>query len=204
MRLGIKTTFTLLLTIAAVSTSSAVAQSPAQPAATGDNPYHAELALDYSYLHSNAPPGGCGCFNLNGGNVTFAWPLKSGRFALAGDVTVTHAGAISTTGESLTLSTFTAGGRYLPRLGHSALQPFGQALIGLAHADGTLVQGSNPDVTNTGAAFAAIFGGGLDLSVTRRFSLRLFEADYLLTTFDNGSNDHQNNFRIGAGIVAHF
>jgi hypothetical protein len=34
--------------------------------------------------------------------------------------------------------------------------------------------------------------------------VRLIEADYLLTTFDNGSNNHQNNLRIGAGVVVHF
>jgi hypothetical protein len=33
-----------------------------------------------------------------------------------------------------------------------------------------------------GAAFAANFGGGLDMRVNRRFSLRLAEVDYLLTT----------------------
>jgi hypothetical protein len=32
----------------------------------------------------------------------------------------------------------------------------------------------------------------------------MIEADYLLTTVDNGSNNHQNNLRISAGIVVHF
>ena len=36
------------------------------------------------------------------------------------------------------------------------------------------------------------------------FSARLAEADYLLTTFDNGTNNHQNNLRISAGVVIHF
>jgi hypothetical protein len=67
-----------------------------------------------------------------------------------------------------------------------------------------LVQGSNPGAGNAGAAFAADFGGGVDLSLNRRFSLRLIQADYLLTTFDNGSNNHQNNLRISAGVVIHF
>jgi len=205
MRLRIKTTFALLLTLAAVSTRPAVAQvPPAQPMPASDKPYRAELAFGYTYLHSNAPPGGCGCFNLNGGNATFAWPIKSGMFALVGDVTVAYAGAVSTTGDSLTLSTFTAGGRYLPRLKHSPLQPFGQVLAGLAHSSGTLVQGSNPGAGNAGAAFAANLGGGLDLRATRRFSVRLVEADYLLTTLDNGSNNYQNNLRISAGMVVHF
>jgi peptidoglycan-associated lipoprotein len=204
MRLRITHTFALLLTIAAVSTAPAVAQAPDQAAPASDKPLRAELALDYSYLRSNAPPGSCGCFNLNGGSATFAWPVKPGSFALAGDVTVAHAGAISSTGDSLTLSTFTAGGRYLPKLGHSPVQPFGQVLIGLAHSSGTLVQGTNPGVGNPGAAFAADLGGGLDLRANRRFSLRLIDADYLVTTFDNGSNNHQNNLRISAGMVVRF
>jgi peptidoglycan-associated lipoprotein len=202
MRLRIKTTFSLLLAMAAVSTAPAVAQTSAQPAAASEKPYRAELALDYSYLRSNAPPGGC--FNLNGGSATFAWPVKPGSFALVGDATIARAGAISSTGDTLTLSAFTVGGRYLPKLGRSPLQPFGQALIGLAHSSGKLVQGANPAAANAGAAFAANLGGGLDLRASRRFAVRLIEADYLLTTFDNGTNNHQNNLRVSAGVVLHF
>lgn len=201
MRLRINRTFALLLTIAAASTVEAVAQSPI-PSASGKP--RAELALDYSYLHSNAPPGGCGCFNMNGGSATFAWPLGSGQFALAGDVTIAHSDSVSSSGDNLTLSTFTAGIRYLPPMPHTSLQPFGQALLGLAHSSGTLVQGSNPGAANASAAFAGNFGGGMDWRATPRFSIRLLEADYLLTTFDNGSNNHQNNVRISAGMVIHF
>ena len=103
-----------------------------------------------------------------------------------------------------TLSAFTAGVRYTPPVGHSSLHPFGQVLAGVAHSSGTLVQGSLSATTNAGAAFAGNFGGGLDLRASRRFSIRLVEADYLLTTFDNGSNNHQNNLRISAGVVIHF
>ncbi len=205
MQLRIEHILVLFLTIAAASVAQAIAQTPeAQPATSNGNEYRAELALGYSYLHSNAPPGGCGCFNMNGGNATFAWPLRSGQFALAGDVTFAHAGTISSSGDSLTLSTFTTGVRYLPPMGRSSLQPFGQVLVGLAHSSGTLVQGSNPGAANAGTAFASNLGGGLDLRLTPRFSVRLIEADYLLTTFDNGSNDHQNNVRVSAGVVVHF
>jgi peptidoglycan-associated lipoprotein len=154
MRLRIKATFALLLTIAAVSTAQAAAQA-AQTNGNSDKPHTAELALDYSYLRSNAPPGGCSCFNLNGGSATFAWPVKPGGFALAGDVTVVHAGAISSTEDSLTLSAYTLGVRYRPRLGHWPLQPFGQVLAGLAHSNGSLVKGKSSAASNAGAAFAA-------------------------------------------------
>jgi len=201
MRFRISPEFALLLTIAVASIARAAAQSPDQ--STSGKP-RADLALDYSYLHSNAPPGGCGCFNLNGGSAAFAWPLGPGKFALAGDVTIAHAGTVSTSGDNLTLSTFTAGVRYLPPIKSRKFQPFGQVLLGLAHSSGTLVQGANPGAANAGAAFAGNFGGGLDLRLNPRFSIRLVEADYLLTTFDNGSNNHQNNLRISAGLVIRF
>lgn len=202
MRPMIKHAFILLLTIAAASPLTAVAQSSAA-ASTGKQPRE-ELALGYSYVRSNAPPGASSSFNMNGGNSTFAWSLKPGRFALVGDVAVVHAGKVSTSNYGLTLSTYTAGARYSPRLGHSPLHPYGQVLLGLAHASGTLVEGSNPGAANASASFAANFGGGLDLRATTRFSVRLVEVSYLLTTLDNGSNNHQNNLRIGAGLVIRF
>ena len=200
MRISFKATAALLLAMTAVSARPAAAQA----APTPEKPLRGELALDYTYLRSNAPPGGCTCFNLNGGSVTLAWPVKQGSFAAVGDIAVAHAGAIAGSGYSLTLSTFTIGARYLPRVGKSPVQPFGQALVGLAHSSGSLVQGNSPAAANAGAAFAANLGGGLDLRVSRRFSIRLVEADYLLTTVDNGSNNHQNNLRINTGVALRF
>jgi len=207
---SIKTSFALflLVLIAAVSARSAVAQGAQQSAgktsAAADEPLPAEVAVEYTYEHSNAPPASCTCFNLNGGSATFAWTLKPGSFALVGDITSTHASGISTTGLDLTLSTFTGGVRYLPRLGNSPLHPWGQVLVGVAHASGTLAQAPNPGAANAGAAFAANLGGGADLRLNHRFSYRLAEAEYLVTTFDNGSNNHQNNLKISTGVVIHF
>jgi hypothetical protein len=49
-----------------------------------------------------------------------------------------------------------------------------------------------------------VAGGGLDVGLTRRIALRAFEADYYLTRFDNGVNDHQNNLRIAVGVIIRF
>jgi hypothetical protein len=111
MRLRSKHIFVLLLAIAAVSAHPGSAQT-SRPAP--DKPLRSELAIDFSYARSNEPPGGCACFNLNGVSGTFASSVKPGHFALAADITIVHAGSISSTGESLTLSAFTAGVRYLP------------------------------------------------------------------------------------------
>jgi outer membrane immunogenic protein len=199
MRLRSKHTFVLLLAIAAASTSSAQTAPPAP-----EKPLRSELAIDYSYARSNEPPGGCTCFNLNGFSATYAWPVKPGHFALAGDITVVHTGSIGASADSLTLSTFTAGLRYLAPVHGSRLQPFGQVLAGLVHSSGTGVEGSNPGSANAGAAFASNLGGGLDLNASRHFAIRLIEADYLLTTVDNSSNNHQNILRISAGVVLRF
>lgn len=200
MRIRNLTQFILLLSAALLSAQSAVSQTAG---ATTHKP-HPEIALAYSFVNSNAPPGGCGCFHQNGGSGSFAWPLGTGKFALVGDVGVTHANPVSSAEYDLTLSTFTAGVRYSPRLGHTPFRIYGQALAGLAHAGGSLVSGSNPGAANAGAAFAGIAGGGIDLRASRHFTIRLAEADYLATTFKNGTNGHQNNLRLSAGIVFAF
>ncbi|MGD0730294.1 MAG: hypothetical protein ABR956_03455 [Terracidiphilus sp.] len=201
MRLRIKYLPVLLLTIAAVSSAPAAAQAAPENA---KKPFHFDLALDYSYAHSNAPPGGCGCFNLNGGSATLAFPIKRSRFALVADGIGVHGYNITSADYEITLSAYTGGVRYLPRFGHSTWQPFGQVLVGVAHSSGTLVQGPQSPTTNSGAAFAANVGGGLDKRINHRFSIRLIDADYLVTTFDNNVNNHQNNTRISAGVVIHF
>src|SRR5665213_2205444 len=104
MRVRIIAVAVLMLAVVGVSTRTGVAQNPSGATYHSTRP---ELALGYSYLRSNAPPGGCTCFNLNGGNATFAWPLKAGHFALAGDITAAQSSGISSGGYSLTLAAYT-------------------------------------------------------------------------------------------------
>jgi outer membrane immunogenic protein len=191
----------LLLAVIAVlgSRSFAIAQS------TGgyvDAP-RPEVAVAYDFIRTNAPPGGSEGINLNGGSATVAWPVRHSNLAVAADLTVVHAGNIATGNYDLTLTSYTGGLRYHRPIGYS-LQPFVQILAGGAHAGGSLVTGANSTTSNAGFAFAANLGGGLDLRIYHRISLRLFEADYLVTTFDNQANNHQNDFRLSTGVVLHF
>ena len=163
-----------------------------------------ETAIEYNYVRSNAPPGDCTCFSLNGGAVNFAYYLKPQHFALVADLSVTTGSGISSSNYGLTLTSLTFGARYRSRLGHTGLYPFGQVLAGFAHASGSLASGQNPAASNASAAFAANTGGGVDLRIRPKFFLRLLDADYFVTAFDNGGNNHQNNLRIGAGIVLRF
>jgi peptidoglycan-associated lipoprotein len=207
MRARIKTNFALFFLLAAVLmtfTALSAHQASAQNAPEASGPHHAELALDYSYVRMNAPPGGCGCFNLNGGSATFAWPIRQGNLALVGDVDSAYTNFVSASEYDLILTTFTAGVRYTLPEGHSSLRPFGQVLAGVAHAGGTAVQAPNPGAANAGASFAGSIGGGLDMRMNQHFLIRLGEVDYLVTTIDNGGNNHQNNLRVNAGVVLRF
>ncbi|UWZ81936.1 outer membrane beta-barrel protein [Occallatibacter riparius] len=191
--------FALLLAIAATSMTAA-AQSTARPVSSGP-----ELSLEYTYLRSNAPVDQCGCFSPQGGRASFAYPLPGGHFSLAGDVTAGHAGKIAAHDYDLTLTTFTAGVRYRHVLPTGRLEPFGQVLAGGAHAGGSLVEG-NTAAANPSVVFASNVGGGLDLRLRpeSRISWRAVEADYLVTLFHNGQNDHQNILQLSTGIAFHF
>jgi outer membrane protein OmpA-like peptidoglycan-associated protein len=97
---------------------------------------------------------------------------------------------------------------------HERLTPFLQVLGGGVRASQVNIEGCTaltfgcaPLSEETVIALTA--GGGLDLRMTRRISLRLFQAEYLGTRFRDPSSltgDHgwQNNVRLSAGIVFGF
>lgn len=160
---------------------------------------HGDAALTYQWVHSNTQPGSCGCFGLNGGGVSASLDVFS-RLAAVVDVSGAYEGNASPTANTLTLVSYLAGPRlYLRRPGptaHHQLQPFAQVLLGTAHAGGGIAGAGDGTY-----AFATRAGGGLDLSVYKTFSVRLVQVDYLLTDFANTTNNHQNNFLLGTGVV---
>jgi peptidoglycan-associated lipoprotein len=185
---------TLIATPAALHAQAPAALKPLGP----------ELTLDYAYVHSNAPPAQCNCFSLNGGYGSLALPIDAGNLAFVIEAGASH-GTTKNAGTSydLLLSTYTAGLRYrvAPR---RRWDPFGQALLGVAHADGSLAGGTTPAANEGKGVFTAMVGGGLDRRLNDHWSIRVVEADYLVTTFTNGVNDHQNNIRVSAGISYRF
>jgi peptidoglycan-associated lipoprotein len=160
-----------------------------------------ELGASYSFVNANAPPGDCGCFSMNGGSGWFSYNFGHG-LGLVGEVGSQYASNINRTTTDLTLTSFLVGPRHTWHPGHR-IAPFGQVLVGGAHASGALTPTSSglPVSEN---AFAMAAGGGVDVALGRHVALRLLQADYYLTRFDNGVNDHQNNLRIGEGIVFRF
>ena len=100
-------------------------------------PARVDIALDYNYVHSNAPPGGCGCFSLNGGNASAAWFIGP-HVALVADIGSAYTNKATSSGLDLTLTNYLFGARVPYRVRGSRFEVFGQGLIGVAHAGGTL------------------------------------------------------------------
>lgn len=80
----------------------------------------------------------------------------------------------------------------------SRAEVFAHTLIGVANT--RLVETKNLDsidvVSKTNLAFG--LGGGLDYNVSRRFAVRLFQADYIPTRL---GGTWQHEYRVSAGVV---
>lgn len=160
-----------------------------------------EVGGEYSFVNTNAPPGGCGCFSMNGGTGWFAYNLFP-NIAVIGEIGSEHASNIDHTSADLTLTSFLGGVRYSRRW-FGKMAPFGQLLLGGAHASGSLTPTSSGQ-SGSANAFAMVAGGGMDLEMLRHWKVRLIEVDYFSTRFDNGGNDHQNNLRVSLGVAYRF
>jgi opacity protein-like surface antigen len=77
---------------------------------------------------------------------------------------------------------------------------FVHPLIGVVH-DTVKFDFGTSTTDSSASAFAMAFGGGLDVRVTPRVSIRVFQADYMATHF---GNEFQNNFRLSTGLVLRF
>jgi peptidoglycan-associated lipoprotein len=169
--------------------------------ASGQTAARMQLGVNYDYVGANAPPSGCGCFSLNGGSAWFGYNFDHG-LALVAEVSGSHAANINGTTSDLTLTSYLFGPRYSKRV-RNRLRPFAEILLGGAHASGALTP-SPSGVTSSANSFAMALGGGIDIPLTRRLDLRPLQTDYYLTRFPNGVNDHQNNFRLGVGMIFYF
>ena len=79
---------------------------------------------------------------------------------------------------------------------HPSFVPFVHGMVGAVRGGPEYLDISKPEYR-----IGLIAGGGVDLKVSPRVSLRLIQADYLMTRF---SSARQDNIRLSAGIVLRF
>jgi len=99
-----------------------------------------------------------------------------------------------------------------PRLSfrkYERVTPFVQALFGGIHASAVSpsdCSGTCPGLPSENA-FAFTAGGGLDVKVHHHLAIRIVQAEYLMTRFDDfttGATAGQNDIRLSAGLVFRF
>ena len=160
-----------------------------------------EISFNYSYARSNAAPGQCGCFNMNGGSSEVAFHAFRALSVVA-DLTGERATTIGpTAGDDLSLVVFTVGPRFSHRFSGGKFTPFVQGLVGAAHGFDGLFPGAGGTLSGAASSLAVLAGGGLDLTINRHLAIRAIQADYLRTQLPNGQANEQNLLRLGAGIV---
>jgi outer membrane immunogenic protein len=161
-----------------------------------------EIALDYTYVHTNAPPGGCGCFPMNGGSGSYAYHLGP-QFAAVIEVGAVHAANVRASGLDLTLTSYLAGPRFYYRRPGARFVPYGQVLLGAVRATGGLTP-ANANGALSSTNFGSTLGGGVEFNISRYITLRTAQFEYFVTTFDNKVDGHQNNLRISTGAAYRF
>jgi len=178
-------------------TLSSAAQSPWLPASVG---------MRYSEQISNGPAGNCGCFAMQGVAADAYWkivPLSRGaNLGLAVDTAVENTSNMNQAGYGLDLFSFTAGPRL--RLTTHRVQPFAQALFGLAQGWGSEFPSGGNTLSSSASSFALDVGAGADYPLNiffKRLSLRVPQVDYLRTSLPNNSSNWQNNLRVSAGVT---
>lgn len=171
----------------------------------------AEVSLAYSPTEANAPPGGCGCFFMNG--LSAEGNFRTYRaYTTVVDVTAAHTGQIQNTGQPFSLLMATGGMRLNFRFGHQRqdgfdtfyrYKPFVQGLAGFAHGFDSAFPDKAGFVQPTANSFAFLVGAGLDVKYRKHLSFRAIQADYGYTRLPNLAGNDQNLFRISTGITIH-
>ena len=171
-----------------LSTSPLCGQTPAPR-------QEVDLAVTYLAQRSNLTPGQF--FWRQGGSAELSAEAYHG-FGIAMNIAGSQSTNIKGTGVDLDTLTTTFGPRYTWH--RRKLAVFGQGLIGESHAWNSLFPATG-GATSGFDTFALQVGGGVDLRLSRHFSVRPIQADWIRTEFPNDTTNVQNNLRLGAGIV---
>ncbi len=183
-----------------------------------------ELFLGYSYWRAVPYSNGNRIESMNGGSTSLAYNLNN-HVGLVFDFAGFGADSLKFNSPGAGFSpsrvvnadgkvfTFMFGPRVSFR-DHARFTPFLQVLGGAAHATEVTLDICNAPIyacipLPTETAFVMTAGGGLDYRLNHRLALRLFQAEYMLTRFQDptsvtGANGWQNNVRLSTGIVFRF
>jgi hypothetical protein len=150
-----------------------------------------EIFGGYSYIKVNE--GGAGTsYDLQTGWSASISPNLNRWFGLTADLS----GHYETVGGAATkIHLFTFGPRFSIRR-NDRFTPYFHVLAG-----GTRISTSFLGMQASDTGFAGIGGGGFDVHIDERFSVRMGQLDYVVTRF---SGRYQHDIRYSAGVVFRF
>lgn len=188
----------------------------------------AEVFLEYSYLRFNPTLTGLNTrsFNGGGGGATLYF-LKlfgiKGEFMGYGSTSWTktfNSTVILPNGNVIPAGTYNSQGNMFTylfgpelRIPLPVVKPFGEILFGGSNTNGytnlknSINQGGGTvTISGTQHPFTMAVGGGVDISVSKRISIRPGEVDYVLSRYSNPltNTNNQNNFRYCGGVIFKF
>jgi len=177
-----------------------------------------EVFFGYSYLRAvpTLAPGNRLVW-LNGGSTSIALNFNR-HLGLVGDFGGFDDSQVLLSGVTPSVVVNSSGTVYTylfgPRLSfrsHERFTPFVQVLFGGARASAVTLAGGCTGLGCTPLPvenkFAMTAGGGLDFKVRHHLAIRLIQAEYLMTSFENhstGAAAHQNDVRLSTGLVFSF
>jgi outer membrane protein OmpA-like peptidoglycan-associated protein len=178
-----------------------------------------ELFVGYSYLRAVPTlADGNRLVFLNGGSTSIAYNFNR-YLGVVGDFGGFNDSQFQATGvgnppiainSSGNVFTYMAGPRLSFR-NQGRITPFAQALFGEIHASPVTLEagcmGAGCTPLPAESSFVLTAGGGLDIRMSRHLALRLVQAEYLMTSFENratAQSGTQNDMRLSSGIVFRF
>jgi predicted porin len=140
-------------------------------------------------------------FWMQGGSIELGTNTWRG-LGIAANISGTHTSAIGATTIPLSLVTATFGPRYRWHADHR-VSIYCEGLIGEANGFKSLFPAITGAQTSANG-LATQAGGGLDYKLSQRIAVRVVEAAWQHTQLPNGTNNVQNDLRLGAGLVLRF
>ena len=223
MKLNARVLAPLAIAVFLTPSLSLQAQNTVNPAIRSIEYPKVELFLGYSHLGtvSNDTVAGNRMVGLHGGSASVAFNLNR-YLGLVADIGGYDDSQLQLTGsganEPLVVNSSGTAYTFLfgPRLSFrnsTRFTPFAQILVGGVHASDVTISGCTgtgctPLPTQTALAMTA--GGGLDIWLTRHFSIRAVQAEYLMTRFadvaygSTGAATTQNDLRLSSGLLIGF
>jgi hypothetical protein len=174
---------------------------------------HADFAVTYTGEAAKIAQSPGSGFWLNGGSVDGAVTFY-GDLGLAANFSTVHSNDISD-GTGLGKTSLVFGPRYtidttkwvdkcnVPKIKMKKTPPadvFAEALFGVAHGFDGQFPGS-ASLSSSANSSAIQLGIGADITLWRRFGVRLFELDYIRTGLPNSASNSQNDLRLSFGVT---